>query len=94
MMKRRRIRRGEIFAIAVSLAFAMFGTWYRAAISSDGILAQGGVMGLTAYLLCQLLLNAEHEIAYETVNQRIDLVEDCLHRHGVDVRPRGRDERI
>lgn len=93
-MNRRHIRVSQIIGIAVSLTCALFGAWYRAFVDKDGFLAQGGFTGLVAYLLFQLFLNAENELAIEMLNVRVDDAESAIRRcqgacnePGVDSRP-------
>jgi len=79
-MRRRGLRVSHIVVIAVSLAFALFGLWYRTFVGTGGVLAQGGTIGLIAYLCGQLLLDAETELAIQALNYRID--EECRKREG------------
>lgn len=93
-MKRRGIRISHIVLIACALAVSLFSTWYRQAVSKDGMLGQAGLLGLVTYLLGQLFLNAENEIAIEAANYRVDLLEGRLavleHPHHLDGRTDGR----
>lgn len=74
-MRRRPYRLANIASLGVALAVALACTWWRERYGPHPIASNGGVIGLTLFLVLQIFYDSQSEVAHAATNGRIDVLE-------------------